>query len=68
MPQASFLYPTELLTFNNIDVVQVSYQSIWNNVNLQVFCAIDRDSSEFALAKINQSKLGYIAEARKRRG
>jgi hypothetical protein len=53
--EASFLYPVEQVTVNNIDVVQVQYQSNWDNVNLTVFCEMSPGSDQFALAKINQS-------------
>ncbi len=57
--QATFLYPTGVLTVNNIDVVQVTYETGWESVDLTVFCEIDREASEFALAKINKSKCDH---------
>lgn len=56
VPHAAFLYPAALLTVNNIDVVQVTYETVWKSVNLTVFCEINEEASEFALAKIGQSK------------
>jgi hypothetical protein len=54
MSAASFIYPTSVLTVNNIDVVEVGYQSSWTNVNITVFCELARNSNEFALAKMNE--------------
>ncbi|OAP56510.1 hypothetical protein AYL99_09689 [Fonsecaea erecta] len=53
-PQATFLYPTELLTLNNIDVIQVSYSTVWKNVVLSIFCEMSPGSDQFALANVNQ--------------
>jgi hypothetical protein len=63
VPHALFVYPTAKLTLNNIDVVQVSYRSTWNSVNLTVFCDMDSNSNEFALAKINRST--FTAQCRR---
>ncbi|KIW24011.1 uncharacterized protein PV07_09750 [Cladophialophora immunda] len=53
-PHAAFLYPTEVMTLNNIDVIQVSYQTVWNNVDLSIFCELSPGSDQFALANVNQ--------------
>ncbi|KIX99656.1 uncharacterized protein Z520_04291 [Fonsecaea multimorphosa CBS 102226] len=53
-PHATFLYPTELLTLNNIDVIQVSYQTVWKSVDLSIFCELSPGSDQFALANVNQ--------------
>ncbi|KAJ9610668.1 hypothetical protein H2200_005445 [Cladophialophora chaetospira] len=65
VPYAAFIYPSSLVTFNNIDVVQVGYRTVWNSVNLTVFCELNGNSDEFALARINKSKLvmlGWVIE------
>ncbi|EXJ53434.1 uncharacterized protein A1O5_13302 [Cladophialophora psammophila CBS 110553] len=54
VPHATFLYPTEPLTLNNIDVIQVSYRTVWKSVDLSIFCEMSPGSHEFALANINQ--------------
>ena len=56
VPHAVFVYPTALLPLNNIDVVQVSYRTIWNSVSLTVFGEFQWRSNEIALARINQSR------------
>ncbi|KIW93717.1 uncharacterized protein Z519_05031 [Cladophialophora bantiana CBS 173.52] len=53
-PHATFLYPTEPLTLNNIDVIQVSYRTDFKSVDLSIFCEMSPGSHEFALADINQ--------------
>ena len=54
VPHALFLYPTTLLTLNNIDVIQVGYRTIWNSVNLTVFCEMGPGSNEYSLANMSE--------------
>lgn len=57
VPHAVFLYPSGVLTVNNIDVVKVSYESVWDSVNLTLFCQVNQQNPNlFTLAKITQSK------------
>ncbi len=63
VPHAVFIYPTSLLTVNNIDIVQVGYRTVWDSVNLTVFCEMGEHSNEFSLAKINNSKLACLEKS-----
>ncbi len=56
-PRAVVLYPTGQPTINNIDTVEVTYDTIWGNAKFTLFCAIDEGANEWALAEI---KLGRI--------
>ena len=56
-PHAVVLYPTGQPTINNIDTVEVTYDTIWGNANLTLFCGIDAAANEWALAEI---KLGRV--------
>lgn len=37
---------------NNIDTVQVTYDTIWEHANLTLFCGIDEAENKWALANI----------------
>ncbi|KIX03457.1 uncharacterized protein Z518_07009 [Rhinocladiella mackenziei CBS 650.93] len=52
-PHATFLYPTGLATINNIDTVQVTYDTVWKNANLTLLCGINEESNEWAMATMN---------------
>jgi hypothetical protein len=56
-PHAVVLYPTGQPTINNIDTVVVVYDTVWTNANLTLFCGIDAEANEWALAEI---KLGRV--------
>ncbi|KIW47017.1 uncharacterized protein PV06_02631 [Exophiala oligosperma] len=49
---AIILYPTGQPTMNNIDTVQVTYDTIWENANLTLFCGVDEAENKWALANI----------------
>lgn len=49
---AVVLYPTGQPTINNIDAVEVTYDTIWENANLTLFCGIDEGENKWALANI----------------
>ncbi|KEF52381.1 uncharacterized protein A1O9_11622 [Exophiala aquamarina CBS 119918] len=49
---AVFLYPTGEPTVNNIDTVQVSYDTIWQHANLTLYCEVDNEDT-WAMATIN---------------
>ncbi|KAI1610506.1 hypothetical protein EDD36DRAFT_327560 [Exophiala viscosa] len=51
-PQAVLLYPTGQPTINNIDDVQVTYDTVWENANLTLFCGINENRNEWTVAKI----------------
>lgn len=53
-PHAVFLYPTGQPTVNNIDTVQVSYDTTWQHANLTLYCETD-DEGTWATAAINMS-------------
>jgi hypothetical protein len=53
-PHATFLYPTGQPTVNNIDTVQVSYDTIWQHANLTLYCEADGEDT-WAMAAINMS-------------
>lgn len=52
-PHAVFLYPTGVPTVNNIDTVEVSYDTIWEHANLTLYCETDGPSDTWAVANIN---------------
>lgn len=53
-PHAIFLYPTGEPTVNNIDTVQVSYETIWQHANLTIYCETDNEDT-WAMAAMNMS-------------
>jgi len=57
-PHAVFLYPTGEPTVNNIDTVQVSYETIWEHANLTLFCESDNEDT-WAMAAINMRMQNY---------
>ncbi len=54
-PHAEILYPTGQPTINSVDSVEVTYDSVWENVNLTVYCEINQDSDVWAIAELNGS-------------
>ena len=54
---ASFLYPTNNPTINNIDTLDVTYVTPWSGANLTVFCLVNSAQNTYSFYQANNPSM-----------